>query len=375
VLVGDVILAVNGTVVRSPHDLTAALGGLHEGTSVTLSLMARGDRVLVATARPVERYDDLVVRLGVATHGAIRLRTIAVTPRGEGPFATVLFLQGYSCGTIERPASTVARDALRHLVASFAKHGFAVWRVEKRGVGDSEGPTAAEASFDDERDDFAAALRAVLSDPQTDRACVAVLGHSLGALHAPTIAAEGATALVLYGAGSRTWLEYIADNTRRQCALQHLDAAQTEQLVRLRQRFFYAVLLERRSVREVFERDPSLARHRYALGVDDADRIDERRELYWRGVEGAEIARPLREAALPTLALWGSADWLSARVEHEELAAMVNEVAPGRGSLVTIEGADHGFFAHTDAHASWSARWTGAPHDGIAATVVSWLRR
>ena len=134
--------------------------------------------------------------------GRIRLRW--TLPAGDGPFPWLMYLQGYAAGSVAfYPKDTV--DPLRSLLGELNEVGYATVRVEKRGVGGSDGPPAELATFEEEREDFLAALRAVPAAPWVDPEFGVLFGHSLGALHAPRIArdSKAVRGVAVYGAG---WL-------------------------------------------------------------------------------------------------------------------------------------------------------------------------
>jgi pimeloyl-ACP methyl ester carboxylesterase len=370
--VGDVVRAVDGAPVRDAEAFRAALAMVCEGDRAALTVERHGrERVveLVADARPVERYEGLDVRLGEAANGDVRLRTIAVSPRGEGPWPCVYFVQGYGCGSVERPAGATARDAVRGLVEALARSGLCVWRLEKRGVGDSEGPHCADASLAEEYGDFAAGLDALMRDARVDARDVVVLGHSLGALHAPSLALHDrrVRGVALYGGGVLPWSEYLVESVRRQGALAGTSREHTERLADSMARFARAVLVEGRSLEETFAAEPDLAAMRAALGVDARGRLHERGVDYWRAVQRADFTGPLAEANVAALALWGSADWLSSRDEHEALARAA------RGRFEVVHGADHGFFWHTTESDSYAARWSGRYCAAVGEALVRWV--
>lgn len=370
--VGDVVRALDGAPVHNAESFRATLSMVCEGDRVALTVARHGhERVveLVADARPAERYEGLDVRLGEAANGDVRLRTIAVSPRGEGPWPCVYFVQGYGCGSVERPVGATARDALRGLVEALARSGLCVWRVEKRGVGDSDGPHCADATFDEEFGDFAAGLDALMGDARVDVRNVFVMGHSLGAMHAPLLALHDARVrgVALYGGGVLPWSEYLVESVRHQGALAGTDPERTERLADAMARFTRAVLIEGRSIDDAFTAQPDLAAMRAELGVDAQGRLHERGVAYWRAVQHAEVMRPLTEAGVAVLSMWGSADWLSTREEHESLA----RVACGRFEV--IEGADHGFFAHATEAASYTARWTGRYCPAVGEALSQWV--
>jgi hypothetical protein len=68
----------------------------------------------------------------------LRLRVIATHPQSGGPFPTVFVVGWLSCDTVEAPPGT--RDGTQLMLQAMARMpGFATVRLEKPGVGDSEG--------------------------------------------------------------------------------------------------------------------------------------------------------------------------------------------------------------------------------------------
>ena len=369
---GDVIVEHDGAAVTDATTLRERLSTLRQGDIARL-VYERGDDVcavtLTADARPEERYEGLAVRYGEARNGDVRLRTIAVSPLGEGPWPCVYLVQGYGVASVERPEGARANDGLRDLVESLAHEGFCVWRTEKRGAGDSDGPSTAEASFEDEREDFAAGLAALFADPSIDAGEVTVFGHSVGALHASHLARRDrrVTRIALYGAGLHSWDRYLVENARRQCHLAGMEPEEAARVADSVERFAHATLVEGASLDEVFARWPSLAGARSALGVDARGRVHERSLAYWRGVQREDVAKGLRDVGVPVLAMWGTADWLSTREEHEQLAKL------SHGRFAAVLDADHAFFAHPTQQSSYEARWSGRFQPRVAQVLSAWL--
>lgn len=370
--VGDAIVEHDGAAVTDATTFRERLSTLRAGDTTRLTI-ERDDDVftvdLVADARPAERYEGLAVRYGEALNGTVRLRTISVSPEGEGPWPCVYFVQGYGVASVERPENVRAADALRGLVEALAREGFCVWRTEKRGAGDSDGPPSADARFEDEREDFAAGLCALFADPWVDKGDVTIFGHSVGALHAPVLARRDrrVAAVALYGAGLHPWSEYLVENARRQCALAGVDGDEAGRVAMVVERFAREALIEGLSLDECFARWPELGASKSALGVDARGRVHERTLDYWRGVERDDVAGELRRVGVPLLAMWGSADWLSTRDEHQTLARLCG------GRFVEVVDADHGFFTHTSQRASYEARWSGRFQPRVAEALVAWL--
>jgi dienelactone hydrolase len=128
-----------------------------------------------------------------------RLRTVLSVPeRRDGPLPAVLLLQGGGCGSVDMPmAPDVGQPGL---VRTIAASGFVTMRVEKSGVGDSQGPPCSEIGYTQELDGYRMALAALRRHPSTDPERVYLLGISLGGVFAPVVASETPVrGIVVYG--------------------------------------------------------------------------------------------------------------------------------------------------------------------------------
>ncbi len=110
---------------------------------------------------PRESYPNVEVIYDSVTppHGE-RLRTIVTKPRTLKGKLPVIFVAGWlSCDSVEAPENT--RDETGMLFRQLAQlPGFCLFRVDKQGVGDSEG-NCAENDFDSELAGYRAAFGAL----------------------------------------------------------------------------------------------------------------------------------------------------------------------------------------------------------------------
>ncbi|MFO0627151.1 MAG: alpha/beta fold hydrolase [Polyangiales bacterium] len=197
-----------GDVLNIPRDV---LSRCRAGESVTLAVLGREAVSVAPDPWPEERWPGCDVRYEEVPAG-LALRAITVAP--PGATATVLYLPGADLHSVER-AEAGEDDPLRGWVAALLRAGYAVRRVERRGVGDSEGDDPGATAWATEREDLRAALRT------TEGARVVLFGHSLGAMHAAALAGEDprVQGVVMYGAGLDPWDDYLDANLRRQLAL------------------------------------------------------------------------------------------------------------------------------------------------------------
>jgi dienelactone hydrolase len=208
IAVGDVIEAIDDRAVNAPEAVIAAVGKHKSGESVKIDLLGSGGgrRAIQAILKPyvVEQMANASVRYGsVVALPGVRLRTILSVPAGapNTRFPAVLLIQGGGCGSIDAPFnSSLAQPGLMHSIGS---QGFVTMRVEKSGVGDSEGPPCDSIGFAEELAGYRAALKALRSDPAVDPQRIYLIGISLGGVFAPLVAAETKVAgISVYGTSS-----------------------------------------------------------------------------------------------------------------------------------------------------------------------------
>ena len=115
----------------------------------------------------------------------IRLRGTLLTPNGEGPTPTALLLAG--SGPLDRNGNhkRLPLGISRDLAALLADQGWASFRFDKRGVGESEGDYLS-TGFYDELADAEAALMFLQSLSEVGP--LVVVGHSVGAIYAGELA-------------------------------------------------------------------------------------------------------------------------------------------------------------------------------------------
>jgi pimeloyl-ACP methyl ester carboxylesterase len=191
---GDVIKALDGTPVTSMVQVQSIIGRHRGGDSLAIDVVRGGEAShIVARLKtfPFEQLPSTVFDYGhVTLPDGVRLRTILSRPTVSAARApAVLFLQGGGCNSIDVPRAP-PNIWPTSLLAAMAARGFVTMRVDKPGVGDSEGPPCAESGFREELAGYRAALRALAANPAVEPARVFLFGDSLGGFMAPLLARE-----------------------------------------------------------------------------------------------------------------------------------------------------------------------------------------
>jgi alpha-beta hydrolase superfamily lysophospholipase len=363
----DVLLRLDETPLLSAAALHLALRRCVADRPVVISL-SRDGVPSTATLHPIERPRAPDTRYDETDGAHGRLRVLATGP-AEGPRAVVLYLQGVGTSTVE----AAPESPLGALCAALAREHIAVLRVDRAGVGDSEGPAPQTLGFFDALDDAHRLVAWALAQPAYATAPLTLLGHSLGGLLAPLLAQPepAVRSMLLYGVGSLPWPDYLARHARAMLTLAPRDDGEAW-LTRLAHRND-RLLVHRRTLDEFARECPAFARRPADYGVADDHTLDGHALRFWQEVTAIDPVATLCEAARPTTVAWGTSDHLSYRDEHEDLVAALASAHPGRARGVILPETDHGFVACASPAKSFRQRGQGPLSPHVPRAIVDHL--
>lgn len=362
---GDVIVSMDGESVETPLDVTSRFGRKKAGEIVKVKYLRDGASHvadLVMTEWPRETSDAYDAAYGEVTADGNRYRTILTTPKGRAAVGTIFLVQGVGCGTIDNPPPGHSYPLL---VASLSRRGFATLRVDKPGVGDSEGGPCRDAGFDTEVNAYRAALASL-----KDRKNVFLFGHSMGGIMAPLIADAHPSlrGIAVYGTTWRSWMTYTIDNLRRQA--------------RLRGESFEAIADEERQVErfnalffaQQVPMEKILADHpEYREAFPDGTYAGGKAGTYFQQMYDAPVVKAWKASSAPVLAAYGASDFLTDASEHQLVAEAVNSWRPGTARFVQVEGIDHWLRKAATKQASLEQGPSGGEYsEALAETLVAW---
>ncbi len=188
--------------------------------------------------------------------------------------------------------------------------GFVTMRVEKSGVGDSEGPPCASIGFKEEFEGYKAAFQALRSHPAVEKDRIYLLGISLGGVFAPLLAAETRVAgIIVYGT---------------------LDSA-----------------------------PPPYAG---------------RSDRFFEEFSTVDVAAAWRRVSTRVLVLRGEYDAVANRADQEAIARTVNASPGGSAEFVELRGLDHCWTRQPSATAGEEACGRGEPTTDLEETILAFLR-
>lgn len=221
-LQNDILLKLNKVALAKEGFLLQELAKYAEGDSLSLEVQ-RGDSIFSLSGtflRPKRMYfgEKVQTYLKEISFDGGYSRAILNTPSGKGPFPTIVFLQGYTCQSVDwRNSQNVFMRVLHHWLSN----GYAVVRFEKAGVGNYINQTPCEEyGFEHESSFFRSAFEQLVSWEEIDKDQIILYGHSLGGVHAPILANQFAVkGIMTYGTIGRPWKNYLLAMPQHQTAI------------------------------------------------------------------------------------------------------------------------------------------------------------
>lgn len=371
VRVGDTIRAIGGVPVTSVAEFLAAVHDLHADERVDVTIVRDNAPLRVSAvlaAAPDENDPGLVTHYGaIAVDGSLR-RTLLTEPQGlASPAPAVLLIGGIGCYSVDVAAS--AQDAYMRLTHDLARAGFVTMRVEKSGVGDSQGPPCRSVDFDAEVRGYASALAALQQNPHVDPARIYLLGHSIGTVVVPRLAAQNRVAgVVVVAAVGRDWPEYEIRNLRRQLELDGEGPAAVDLALIEKSQCMQRLLYENEAEREIELATPACSLHNGVYPVAAS---------YVQQVARLNVIEPWTQLGVPVLAAYGTSDFETELADHQRIVDVVNAAHPHSATLVVIPAMSHrlGRAGSPEAALSDDTRGALEQYDAdLSAAIVAWLR-
>lgn len=375
----DIIIALDGKPLLF-KDTPSRVRELIAGKQFTVSVI-RKDEKLELTGTVTEKTRDPgnanyeVLYQHITSNGQ-RMRTIITRPRKAGKYPGFMFIQGFSPVSYDFTLEGSKGDVTTlngPLLYEFANSNFVTIRVEKPGVGDSEGGPFADLDFTTEIDIYRQALKQLKEMPEVDTNNVFIFGHSMGGAFGPIIASENPVrGIAVYGAASRTWYEYLLDTLRYQGLVAGDNYENTDERVRLGSRALALVFLENKSPEEVNKSHPELKPLIDALFPNG--QFNGKSLEFWRQLGQENMPSYWTQCNAHVLAVRGASDFVTYDVDHKLIADIVNREKPDTARSLSLPDSDHLFHKHATEPDSMKAMQKGEYNLAFATLMKAWIQ-
>jgi pimeloyl-ACP methyl ester carboxylesterase len=276
---------------------------------------------------PRESYPNVdVIYDSVIAPDGKRLRTIITKPRKAKGKLPVIFVAGWlSCDSVEAPADT--KDETGLVFRGLAQMPrFALFRMDKQGVGDSEG-VCAETDFHSELAGYRSAFRALKNYDFIDANRVYMLGISNGGGFAPlvpeSVAEQSAVrGYISVGGWVKTWFEHMLEIERRRFALMGEVPGEVNGRMKGAATLYHEWLIKSRPVDDIVKGQPQLS-ELWPEGKDHAH-LYGRPLAFYEQLQNLNLADAWSRVKASTYVLRGAFDWIMSREDSELIANYVN---------------------------------------------------
>jgi pimeloyl-ACP methyl ester carboxylesterase len=326
---------------------------------------------------PRESYPNVdVIYDSVTTADGQRLRKIITKPRNANGKLPVIFVAGWlSCDSVEAPADT--RDATGIVFRGLAQlPGFCLFRMDKQGVGDSEG-VCADTDFESELGGYRSTFRALKNYDFIDTNRVYMFGISNGGGFAPIVPESEAGKAQVHGyisvgGWAKTWFEHMLEIERRRFALMGKSPGEVTERIKAAGTLYHEWLIEGRGVPEILKETPELA-ELWPEGKDHTH-LYGRPLKFYEQLENLNLAAAWSRVRVPSLILHGQYDWIMSREDPELMAQWVNANQPGAAHYMEVPEMGHTFQHYLNFADAFAGK--SAPFDPKMLRVVTdWLEK
>ena len=372
---GDRILSINGVVLSDAVVLANSLRKLRGGDTVRLQVQRAGTAHPLAISfvpqpAPLETFANLnLERIAITNKYGDVLQAYLTKPKNAtGRLPAILFVSWLSCATIELTDLT---DNWTKMLRTVAEQSGAVFlRLEKPGVGDSEGIACSDCELQRELNGYEAALRYLKSRADVDTSRLLIFGASLGGSLGPLVGrGHHIKAYVSAVSVYKTWLEHMIELERRRMALSGRSQAEASELMPGYVDFYRAYLHERQTPAAVIKKNPQLG----SLWYDAPAHQYGRPAAFYHHVADQNFFAAWASVTAPVLVVAGEHDWIMTLDDSHLLRDELNSIHPGQVSLIVGKGMDHHWTKYGSAKAAFEEKG-GVYDEATVALMVDWIK-
>jgi alpha-beta hydrolase superfamily lysophospholipase len=293
------------------------------------------------------------------SHGT-RLRTIVTRPNSRDSRIPVIFFVGWlSCDSVEYThGETDAFGAIFWRLIETS--GYATMRIDKPGVGESEGARK-RTDFLTELSGYRAEFDSLRKYRFIDLDRVFVVGLSNGGGTSPLVA-QGRSVRGYIAASSwgRTWYEHMLELERVRLTNEGSKSpSEINSALKQFAGFYSSFLIHKMAPGEIIKAHPEWAE----LWYDEPDGQYGRCAQFYQQLQDLNLGETWSAVNVPVLVLHGTADTIISHADSVEIANIVNRTHPGKAQFTNIAEADHLLSIH------------GKLADSVVPNMLNWMKK
>lgn len=324
---------------------------------------------LVPGREPIPGAD--VFRSIVTTPESYPLEVFLTRPKNSAGKLPVLFEVAWlSCDAVEEPKID---DGWTQLIWDLAsRSGFATYRVNKPGVGESAGPKCNDLDWETELKAYRAAYDAMKKFDFLDPTRVYIIGFSNGGGVAPMIASDSSVrGYLVFSGWYKTWLEHMLEHERRRMRLSNLAEPEISRRMRQYATFYDLYLNGKMTPGQVIAQHPEFK----SIWYDQPEHQYGRPASFYQQLQQLNLAEAWENVNVPVLAVHGEYDWIMSGDDYRLLVNALNARHPRSGEFIEWPHADHLLYTHISEQKAFHRDPDQKYDPKLTDTVLTWLRR
>ncbi|WP_353778046.1 PDZ domain-containing protein [Winogradskyella sp. 3972H.M.0a.05] len=369
----DIIIRVDNVLVENDEAWTEMTYGIRS-TKTTVIEALRGSAVVKKEVKlnplPIEIHDDLETYYEeVTSRYGITQRIIITKPNKPGKQPAVVLLGGLSCSSIEVYPGRRG-NWVRVINDLVEKSGMVVMRIEKPGVGDSQGDCS-KSDFNTDLAGYRAAIQMLKSKPYVDASKIVVYGSSMGSALAPLMANEFDLAGVISdGTFFKTWFEHMLEIERR---IREMRGDTESEILKKMNNYYiplyYGMLIQKKTYKEIEDEYPAIKEFNY----HSAQHMYGRPVAYYQQLQDYDLAGEWEKIKAPVRIMRGTNDWIMSSFDNKMIVDVLKKNGHTDHVLYEYPGLDHWNTIHKTPKDSFVGN-PGEWEDDISMIIVNWAR-
>ncbi len=370
---GDRILAVDGRNILDQEDWSAISYAIRANRETSI-MIKRGNQSIVKSVKlkalDYEKHTGIETTYGqVVSDYGIAQRTIITSPNVNKKLPAIFLLSGLSCSTVEGYPGRSNKWA-KLIIDLVEKSGMVVMRVEKPGVGDSQGDCG-QTDFLTELNGYEAAIESLKASSLVDTTKIVVFGSSMGSALAPYFANKYQLAGVISeGTFYKTWYEHMLEIERR--ILSFKGNNESEVLKKMNQWYiplYHGMLINKKSYADVIKEYPTLKEANYHAPYHMYGRPMD----YYHQLQDFDFAKEWESLKAPIRIRRGTNDWIMSEFDNNMIIDVLDRNKHVDHKLYKYPGLDHWSTIHESALNSFNGK-PGKWEDKISQQVIDWAQ-
>ncbi len=341
-----VLKSINNKSIVSLSDLGNVLHGIKEGDDLSVEIWENKDNKIYhgkAVGKKKEIHPNAVVEYGVVKYEGNKLRSLLYLPKGVGQPPVVFFIQGYTCQSIEMRNDNPAKQ----LIDGWVDAGYAVFLVEKPGMGDSESDIPCmDIDFDQELHAFSKAYKELIRNRSINSKQIFLFGHSMGGIIAPLLAHSHSPAgIMVFGIVGKNWYDYMQDIYIEQPLIFGSSKDQIEENKKYYLPFVKDLLVNKKSNVELLENPiygKRLEEDGIAQNLKDGYYIM-RHYRYWQTLADKDVPKAWSKVKSPVYVLHGEYDIQAIDPKYGEMISINVNDSGGKAQFELFPKTEHAF--------------------------------